>query len=128
MHSYFIRANLIFFFFLTCLFFLSVGCSLTALFHNPTIPISITNHRILRLAALDHPHMRGEQAVLSFDADIDLRPVWNWNVKQAFVWIAVDFPTPTRQHNSILLWDQILTHPNQSHIVKKELVSEARTR
>ena len=22
--------------------------------------------------------------------------MWNWNVKQAFVWISVDFPTPSR--------------------------------
>ena len=27
---------------------------------------------------------------------LDLRPLWNWNVKQAFMWIAVDFPTPSR--------------------------------
>ena len=100
MHSYFIRGNLIFFFFLSSLFLLAVGCSLTALFHNPAVPISISHHRLLRLQHVDHPHLRGEQAVLAFDVDIDLRPVWNWNVKQAFVWIAVDFPTPSRVHPS----------------------------
>ena len=96
MHSYFIRANLLFFLFLTSLFLLAVGCSISALFHSPSVPVSISNHRLLRLSSVDHPQLRGEQAVLAFDVDIDLRPVWNWNVKQAFVWIAVDFPTPSR--------------------------------
>ena len=96
MHSYFIRGNLIFFFALSCLFALAVGCSISALFHTPSVDVHISNHRLLRLGEIEHPHMRGEQAYLSFDVDADLRPLWNWNVKQAFVWIAVDFPTPSR--------------------------------
>ena len=74
MHSYFIRANLLFFFFLSSLFLLAVGCSISALFHSPAVPVSISNHRILRLSSVDHPQLRGEQAVLAFDVDIDLPP------------------------------------------------------
>ena len=69
MHSYFIRANLIFFFALSCLFVLAVGCSLTALFHNPQVEIRITNHKLLRLGQIDHPIKKGEQAILAFDVD-----------------------------------------------------------
>ena len=69
MHSYFIRGNLIFFFALSCLFVLAVGCSISALFHNPTVDVQISNHRLLRLGAIEHPHLRGEQAYLSFDID-----------------------------------------------------------
>jgi len=38
----------------------------------------------------------------------DLRALWNWNVKQAFVWIAVDFPTPSRVSSTT-------THSNHTH-------------
>ena len=69
MHSYFIRGNLIFFFALSCLFMLAVGCSISALFHNPTVDVHISNHRLLRLGAIEHPHLKGEQAYLSFDID-----------------------------------------------------------
>jgi len=49
--------------------------------------------------------LEADVAVLRFDLDVDLRPVWNWNVKMLFVYITAEYETPSHvsaaaAHNS----------------------------
>ena len=38
--------------------------------------------------------LEADVAVLRFDLDVDLRQVWNWNVKMLFVYITAEYATP----------------------------------
>lgn len=39
---------------------------------------------------------------------IDLSSVFNWNVKQLFVYVVAAYQTPTNTINEVVLWDKII--------------------
>lgn len=62
----------------------------------------VANVRVLRMHELKtirkmyEPASRGvatDRALFTIDLDADLSGVWNWNVKQLFVYITADFAT-----------------------------------
>ena len=71
--------------------------------------------RTLRVASLTSlrsardPSSRSDvgRALLTLDVDADLSGVWNWNVKQLFVYITVDYATPKHARNSLVVWDAL---------------------
>lgn len=59
---------------------------------------------------------------ISINDVIDLRPLWNWNVKQLFCCVIADFETPT-VHSSITIWDSIIQKKEDAliHRMKQEM-------
>jgi signal peptidase complex subunit 3 len=54
----------------------------------------------------------------------DLRGVFNWNVKQIFVWVAAEYKTPQRTFNEVSIWDKIITDKEDALIDMKEIEAE----
>jgi len=54
------------------------------------------------------PRASGEQALINFDLDADLRGVWNWNTKQLFVYVMAEYKTKNAQLNQAVIWDTIV--------------------
>ena len=55
-------------------------------------------HDLKTIRNMYEPQSRGvatDRALFSIDLDADLTGVWNWNVKQLFVYITADFATPS---------------------------------
>ena len=50
-----------------------------------------------------------DQAILSLQIDADLRSVFNWNVKQLFVYITAEYETEANTLNQVVVWDQIIS-------------------
>jgi AP-2 complex subunit mu-1 len=46
--------------------------------------------------------------VLTLNLDIDISPLWNWNVKQIFVFVAADYRGSVNRRNGVVLFDQII--------------------
>jgi signal peptidase complex subunit 3 len=66
-----------------------------------------------------------EQAILSFDVDMDLSALWRrWNTKQVYVWIAATHTTSKHQHNEIILYDRIFQSPEESVFKRKRVRAE----
>jgi signal peptidase complex subunit 3 len=57
-----------------------------------------------------------DQAILSLQIDADLRSVFNWNVKQLFVYVTAEYETEANTLNQVVVWDQIISHPSQAWI------------
>lgn len=53
---------------------------------------------------------------------LDLRPLWNWNVKQLFCCVIADFET-SKVHSSIIIWDAIIQNKDDAllHKHKQEM-------
>ena len=57
-----------------------------------------------------------DQAILSLQMDADLRSVFNWNVKQLFVYITAEYETKANVLNQVVVWDQIISEPQHAWI------------
>jgi len=112
MYSWTVRTSVVFFFALTCLFVAAVGSAVTALWHvsNPVIKLSASNLQLKRTQS------GNDLARFKIDLDADLGSVWNWNVKQLFVYILVEHETENTPKNQVVVWDYIAKTQDTSHI------------
>lgn len=118
MYNIFVRANAVFFYWTTVIFFLSMGCSVSSYYFeaNPRVSLALNQHEELSYI----PSHRAEQALFSLDMDADLRSVFNWNVKQLFVWISAEYVTRTYEQNQVVLWDLIVQSRDEALIQLKD--------
>eukprot|EP00954_Amorphochlora_amoebiformis_P030693 1395053-Amorphochlora_amoeboformis.AAC.2 len=61
-----------------------------------------------------------ENALFSLDIDADLTSLFNWNVKQLFVWVSAEYETKTYDKNQVILWDTIVESVDEAHILLKD--------
>lgn len=55
-----------------------------------------------------------DQAILSLGINADLRSVFNWNVKQLFVYITAEYETEANVLNQVVVWDSIINDVSQA--------------
>ncbi|EEY54545.1 signal peptidase complex subunit 3, putative [Phytophthora infestans T30-4] len=106
MYSVWTRANSVFF---TSLMALAIMCTLTAIstyMHEPA-PV-VRRLEMTKLHSLRNYRDKADRATLSFDLDADLSSVFNWNVKQLFVYVMADFETASNSRNQVVVWDKIV--------------------
>ncbi|OWZ10535.1 Signal peptidase complex subunit 3 [Phytophthora megakarya] len=106
MYSIWTRANAVFF---TSLMALAIMCTLTAIstfVHEPT-PV-VRRLELTKLHSLRNYRDKADRATLSFDLDADLSSVFNWNVKQLFVYVMAEFETTSNARNHVVVWDKIV--------------------
>eukprot|EP00471_Norrisiella_sphaerica_P000966 CAMPEP_0184480176 /NCGR_PEP_ID=MMETSP0113_2-20130426/1653_1 /TAXON_ID=91329 /ORGANISM="Norrisiella sphaerica, Strain BC52" /LENGTH=138 /DNA_ID=CAMNT_0026858459 /DNA_START=166 /DNA_END=582 /DNA_ORIENTATION=- len=66
------------------------------------------------------PSYNAENVLFSLDVDADLTTLFNWNVKQLFVWVAAEYKTRTYEKNQVILWDTIIEDVDEAHIFLKD--------
>ncbi|ORX84723.1 signal peptidase 22 kDa subunit [Anaeromyces robustus] len=67
---------------------------------------------------------RGDMALMDFDLDADLTSVFNWNVKELFVYLVYEFQKPKQEFNQVVIWDYIITDKKDAHIKGKNIESK----
>lgn len=65
-----------------------------------------------------------EQATLRLSIDADLSTVFNWNVKQLFVYITAEYQTPANKVNQVVVWDHIVTGKEHAQIHSTSIVNK----
>ena len=90
MHSFWQRLNAIFFYTLYVLGFLAFAAAGTTYWHSAEPHVSVSLKKIMLRKIMGAGH---DQAILSLQIDADLRSVFNWNVKQLFVYITAEYET-----------------------------------
>lgn len=45
---------------------------------------------------------------ITFDLQTDLTPLFNWNVKELFLYLTAEYETPNNKLNQVVLWDKII--------------------
>ncbi|RLN87479.1 hypothetical protein BBJ28_00016568 [Nothophytophthora sp. Chile5] len=121
MYSVWTRANAVFF---TSLMTLAVMCMLTSFstyLHEPQ-PV-VRQLELHTLHSLRNYRDKADRATLSFDLDAahshashapsncgdsDLSSVFNWNVKQLFVYVLAEFESASNTRNQVVVWDKIV--------------------
>ena len=76
-------------------------------------------HRRRRIQSAGH-----DQAILSLAIDADLRSVFNWNVKQLFVYVTAEYETEDNVLNQVVVWDSIISEESQARIRTDTVVNK----
>jgi signal peptidase complex subunit 3 len=58
----------------------------------PTASLSVRNVQVVRGRPHYYSPKREEYAHIRFDLDADLSPLFNWNTKQVFAYVSVEYP------------------------------------
>lgn len=51
---------------------------------------------------------KNDLGFLNFDLETDLTPLFNWNVKQLFLYLTAEYKTKSNALNQVVLWDKIV--------------------
>ena len=63
-------------------------------------------------------HYIGEDALsFTFDFEVDLRPLFNWNTNLVFVYLSCEYTTPKSKFNKVTIWDQRVPRDTPEHHV-----------
>lgn len=46
----------------------------------------------------------------------DLRPLFNYNTKQLFIYLVAEYSTPNFPHNEVVVWDRIIRKSKDAKI------------
>lgn len=51
---------------------------------------------------------RNDLGYITFDVKADLTNLFNWNVKQLFLFVTAEYETPNNKLNQVVLWDKVI--------------------
>ncbi|RUS17083.1 hypothetical protein BC937DRAFT_90445 [Endogone sp. FLAS-F59071] len=115
MHNLQQRVNAVFAFAVSVFFSLLAAVALLSYISplpQPTAEVMIGKVQVVtgRYGAdhFDYGKRTNEFAVLSFNLNADLQPLFNWNTKQLFVSLVAEYETTTHNHNQVVVWDAII--------------------
>ncbi|KAK9323580.1 signal peptidase 22kDa subunit [Lipomyces orientalis] len=64
---------------------------------------------------IGYNYKRQEYALMKFDLEADLRPLFTWNTKQVFVYLAATYPGKPYA-NKVVVWDAIIQDKEEALI------------
>lgn len=86
---------------------------------HPLSAVPVRHARRRRSAGAAH-----EQAILRLSIEADLESVFNWNVKQLFVYITAEYETEANKVNQVVVWDHIITSQDNAFINASSIVNK----
>jgi hypothetical protein len=134
MQSVWMRANAVLVFGLVVLGFCA-GCAAVSSYWlalappNPSVDLRTLYH----LQRSRRYPVGGERANFTFVMDVDFEPVFNWNVRQVFVYVTAEYDTEDHEqktnHNAVTVWDRVIRpdgreYPYWQHCTRKECDGE----
>lgn len=123
MHTFMSRANAVCAFSLTTLAGLTFLCFASTFFNEYSEPadIEVRNVHLKNVREYIVSREKNDLGSLRFDLAADLRPMFNWNVKQLFVYLLAQYETKSNKLNQVVLWDRIIRRGDNAVInVKHE--------
>ncbi|KAF2360337.1 Signal peptidase complex subunit 3 [Trinorchestia longiramus] len=120
MYSALNRINALAAFTLSTLTVLTFLCYASTAFNDSSRPATINAATVVLKNVPDYVVSRekNDLGVLRFDLNADLTPVFNWNVKQLFVYLVAEYASEKNNINQVVLWDHIMRHDVDSPVLK----------
>uniref|UniRef100_A0AAZ3Q1R2 Signal peptidase complex subunit 3 n=1 Tax=Oncorhynchus tshawytscha TaxID=74940 RepID=A0AAZ3Q1R2_ONCTS len=89
------RANSLFAFSLSVMAALTFGCFITTAFKDRRVPVDIHVSRVMLKNVDDFtgPRERSDLGFITFDLSADIKPIFDWNVKQLFLYLSAEYAT-----------------------------------
>ncbi|KAB0798870.1 hypothetical protein PPYR_06750 [Photinus pyralis] len=110
MHSVLQRGNAILAYALSVLAFLTFLCFASTVFLDYRTKADMNTVKVVVKNVPDYSASRekNDLGFLTFDLQTDLSHLFNWNVKQLFLYLTAEYETPSNQLNQVVLWDKII--------------------
>ncbi|VIO90838.1 Signal peptidase subunit family protein [Brugia malayi] len=123
MHTAWARANAIFAFVLSVLSALTfcVFVSTVWLPNSAPVTLSASNIRVKNFVDYASEGSRSDVVMADLKIKVDVAPIFNWNVKEIFLFLVAEYSTPKAPLNQIVLWDKILRRGDWSAIHEESI-------
>ncbi|ELU08915.1 hypothetical protein CAPTEDRAFT_225712 [Capitella teleta] len=116
MNTFLSRANTIFAFTLSVMAVLTFGCFASTFLNDNLAHVNIKTAKPIVKNMPDYSVSRekNDLGFITFDLRADLNPIFNWNVKQLFLYLTAEYVTGKNVINQVVLWDQIIKRGDNS--------------
>nr|CAI5819463.1 unnamed protein product [Callosobruchus analis] len=110
MHSVLTRGNTVLAYALSVLACLTFACFLSTVFLDYVTDSKIKTVKVVVKNVPDYSASRekNDLGYLTFDLQADLTHLFNWNVKQLFLYLTAEYQTENNELNQVVLWDKII--------------------
>ena len=121
MHTYTLRANAAIFFAIAALGAMAFGCYFTGTFMESSPVVDKFEMNTLKRLT---KHRGVDRAILTFDTSFDLSSVFNWNVKQLFVFVTAKYASESHPRNEIVVYDRVITRSDSPVVDMNDVFNE----
>ncbi|EEB17499.1 microsomal signal peptidase 23 kD subunit, putative [Pediculus humanus corporis] len=110
MHSVLTRGNAIVAYTLSVLAVLTFCCFASTVFMDYRMAASMNTVKVIvkKLPDYSAARERNDLGFITFDLQTDLSNLFNWNVKQLFLYLTAEYETSNNKLNQVVLWDKII--------------------
>ncbi|CAJ0596938.1 unnamed protein product [Cylicocyclus nassatus] len=124
MYSLLVRLNAIFSFTLWTLSALLFACILTTnnLDYSTAVEITVNNPRVRSTSR--YTSTECDLGLLDFSIYGDFSKIYNWNVKQLYVYLVAEYTSRNNEVNQVTLWDEILLRSKRVVLDERRLHSK----
>lgn len=125
MHSVLSRLNVVFAYCLSVLAAVTFTCFLTTYTvlprNEPDILYSVSKQVVKHVRDFTAIRAKNDLGFLKFDIETDLEPLFNWNVKQLFLFLTAEYETGENKLNQVVLWDKIIKRGENARLDLREM-------
>jgi len=99
------------------------GCFITTAFKDRSVPVRLHVSRIMLKNVEDFtgPRERSDLGFITFDITADLENIFDWNVKQLFLYLSAEYSTKNNALNQVVLWDKIVLRGDNPKLLLKDM-------
>nr|XP_031547189.1 signal peptidase complex subunit 3 [Vicugna pacos] len=115
--------------------FLKILVLLSSLCHLPTCALSFFNLSFIsksesstsqssnrkNVEDFTGPRERSDLGFITFDITADLENIFDWNVKQLFLYLSAEYSTKNNALNQVVLWDKIVLRGDNPKLLLKDM-------
>uniref|UniRef100_A0A182PSU3 Signal peptidase complex subunit 3 n=1 Tax=Anopheles epiroticus TaxID=199890 RepID=A0A182PSU3_9DIPT len=123
MHTVMTRGNAILAYSLSVLSVLTFCCFASTFFYDYRTDARINTVKVLVKNVPDFSASRekNDLGFITFDLGTDLNPLFNWNVKQLFLYLTAEYTTEQNALNQVVLWDKIILRGENANLDFKNM-------
>ncbi|XP_033217799.1 signal peptidase complex subunit 3 [Belonocnema kinseyi] len=123
MHSVLTRGNAILAYTLSVSACLTFVCFISTVFIDYRTGVDIKTVKVFVKNVPDYSASRekNDLGYLTFNLKTDLTPLFNWNVKQLFLYMTAEYRTKANHLNQVVLWDKIILRGDKSALDYKNM-------
>ncbi|KAJ1066812.1 hypothetical protein K5549_019465, partial [Capra hircus] len=67
------------------------------------------------------PRERSDLGFITFDITADIQNIFDWNVKQLFLYLSAEYSTKNNALNQVVLWDKIVLRGDNPKLLLKDM-------
>jgi len=120
MHSVLSRLNVVFAYNLSVLAAVTFGCFLSTYIllpkQEPAINYAVSRNIVKHVRDFTAVRAKNDLGFLKFNLKTDLQPLFNWNIKQLFLYLVAEYETENNKLNQVVLWDKIIKRGENAYL------------